>query len=61
MKAENLLNEPIRAVNIGLQLLYDALRQQEADTVSIAWRPPRQVKLSPRILEILKKMEQERP
>ncbi len=61
MKAEELLHGPVRAVNIGLTLLHDALIQQEADTVSIAWKPPRQVRLSPRILEILQKLEEERP
>ena len=61
MKAEDLLREPVRTVNIGLTLLYDALTQQETDTVSIAWKPPRQVKLPPRILEILQKLEEGRP
>ncbi len=59
MKAEKLLHEPIRAVNIGLTLLGDALLQQETDAVSIAWRPPRKVSLSPRIAEILRKMDDE--
>ena len=59
MKANAILHEPLRVVNIGLTLLEDALKQQDVDTVNISWRPPRQVTLSPRILEILSKMEPE--
>jgi len=53
----NILNTPIKAVNIGLTLLGDALRQQQTETVQIDWRPPKEVNLSPRILEILSKLE----
>ena len=59
MNANDILHQPLRAVNIGLSLLEQALNQQDVDTVNIAWRPPRQVNLSPRILEILSKMEPE--
>ena len=59
MKAKAILHEPLRVVNIGLTLLEDALKQQDVDTVNISWRPPRQINLSPRILEILSKMEPE--
>ena len=33
-----ILNTPIKAVNIGLSLLGDALKQQEIETVQIDWR-----------------------
>lgn len=57
MKAEDILYQPIKAVNLGLDLLGEGLNQQETDTVVISWRPPRQVKLSPRVAEILSKIE----
>ena len=43
--------------SFGLTLLGDALRQQQTETVQIDWRPPKEVNLSPRILEILSKLE----
>jgi hypothetical protein len=52
-----ILNTPIKAVNIGLSLLGDALKQQEIETVQIDWRPPKDVNLAPRIQEILSKLE----
>ena len=52
-----ILNTPIKAVNIGLSLLGDALKQQEIETVQIDWRPPKDVNLTPRIQEILSKLE----
>ena len=52
-----ILNTPIKAVNIGLSLLGDALKQQEIETVQIDWRPPKDVNLDPRIQEILSKLE----
>ena len=47
-----ILNTPIKAVNIGLSLLGDALKQQEIETVQIE-----DVNLAPRIQEILSKLE----
>ena len=52
-----ILNTTIKAVNIGLSLLGDALKQQEIETVQIDWRPPKDVNLTPRIQEILGKLE----
>ena len=57
MMENALMNHPIKAVNIGLELLCKGLRDQEVDTVSIAWRPPKEVHLSPRIREILNKID----
>ena len=58
-RAQALLDGPILAVNIGLELLGQALQEQQVDTAVISWRPPRQVSLSPRILEILSQIEEE--
>lgn len=54
-----LLDGPILAVNIGLELLGQALREQQVDTAVINWRPPRQISLSPRIMEILSQIDEE--
>ena len=48
---------PVKAVNIGAEMLGEALRQQEVDTVMLDWRPPKQVVLPDRIREILDKLE----
>lgn len=53
----NILNTPIKAVNVGLTLFGDALKQQAIETVQVDWRPPEDVVLSPRIREILSKLE----
>lgn len=57
MKENSIFNSPVHAVNIGARLLGEALEQQETDVVILNWRPPVEVHLSPRILEILEKME----
>lgn len=58
-KSENsIFVSPIRAVNIGAKLLGEALKQQDTDTVLLDWRPPKQVVLSPRIKEILDKIDE---
>ena len=57
MLKNDILSQPIKAVNIGLELLGQALKDQQVDTVVISWKPPRQVHLSPRIQEILDQIE----
>ena len=63
MKSETntVFSGPIRAVNIGARLLGEALKQQDADTVMLDWRPPKEVHLSPRIREILGKLNDPEP
>ncbi|MBQ7182411.1 MAG: hypothetical protein IJR97_00355 [Clostridia bacterium] len=51
-----IFTHPVKAVNIGADLLGEALKQQEVDTVMLDWRPPRQVVLPERIKEILDKL-----
>ena len=51
-----IFDHPIKAVNIGADLLGEALKKQEVDTVMLDWRPPRQVVLPERIKEILDKL-----
>ena len=57
MKETSIFNTTIRAVNIGARLLGEALQQQKTDVVMLNWHPPKEVKLSPEILKIQKKME----
>ena len=45
--------------NESTDLLCDALLQQDTDAVSIAWRPPKKVDFSPRVAQILRKMDDE--
>ncbi len=46
MRENSIFNSPIKAVNIGAQLLGDALKAQETDTVMINWRPPRKTQIN---------------
>lgn len=57
MIENSIFTSPIHAVNIGVELLGDALKQQEVDSLQLRWHPPKEVHLSARILEILSKME----
>jgi FdrA protein len=36
----SLLREPLRPVNVGLELFYRSLRAQSVTAVHVAWRPP---------------------
>lgn len=57
MRKDSIFTAPVKAVNIGVKLLGDALKEQKVDTVTIDWRPPKEVHLPPRIAEILSKLE----
>jgi FdrA protein len=36
----NLLQAPLRVVNVGLELFYRSLRDQNVSVVHVDWRPP---------------------
>lgn len=36
----NLLREPVKVVNVGLELFYRSLRDQAAEAVQVEWRRP---------------------
>lgn len=57
MKQNHWLDQEILAVNIGSELFAQALRNQGVDVVSLAWSPPRTVKLSPKISRLLDILE----
>lgn len=57
MGTHAIFSEPIHAVNIGVQLLGEALSRQEVDVIELDWHPPKKVHLSKEILSILEKME----
>ena len=40
MEDERLFTEPLRVVNIGLELFADNLRAEEVPVIQVAWRPP---------------------
>lgn len=37
---ERIFNEPLRVVNIGLELFAENLRAEDVAVVQVAWRPP---------------------
>jgi hypothetical protein len=39
-KPKNLLQGPLRVVNVGLELFYRSLRSQGAEAVHVIWHPP---------------------
>lgn len=57
MRENSIFTAPVKAVNIGAKLLGEALKQQDVETIQLDWRPPKEVHLSPRIMEILRKLE----
>ena len=57
MGDNSIFNRPVKAVNIGAELLGEALKAQGIDVIQLGWKPPKAVCLNPRILEILSKME----
>lgn len=40
LKPRNLLQEPPRVVNVGLEVFYRSIQAQGAKAVHVAWRPP---------------------
>jgi FdrA protein len=49
------LNEPVAAINIGLETFFDSLTQQGAKAVQVDWRPP--AGGDERLMDILSKMK----
>lgn len=39
-KQNNLLDEPLKVVNIGLKIFYESLSVQGVEVVHIDWKPP---------------------
>ncbi len=39
-KIENLLKEPIVAINLGLKKFADSLEEQNVEVVHVQWTPP---------------------
>lgn len=38
--APDLLNAPVRAVNVGLEVFYQSLHEQGVEAVHVDWQPP---------------------
>lgn len=49
-----LFTSKIKALNIGLEIFYEALKAQDIETVHVKWQPP--PKLEKKLEEALKKM-----
>ena len=39
-KQESLLDKPLKAINIGLEIFFDSLTAQGAKVVQVDWKPP---------------------
>lgn len=39
-KIQELFNEELKVINIGLERFYEALLEQETASVQVDWRPP---------------------
>ena len=53
---KDLRREPLRVVNLGLEIFADELERQNVAVTHVDWRPPAGGK--PRLLEILEKLEE---
>lgn len=42
-KRKPLFGKPVKAVSVGLETFAESLREQEAEAVTVAWRPPARV------------------
>jgi hypothetical protein len=40
MEADRLFDQPLRVVNIGLELFAENLRAEQVQVIQVAWRPP---------------------
>ena len=40
MSLKNLINEGPKVINIGMERFFEDLKEQEAEAVHVAWRPP---------------------
>lgn len=38
--AQPLFGQPLKVINVGLELFYNALLAQKADVVQVDWQPP---------------------
>ena len=54
VKASKLFGSPLRVINIGLDVFYQALKEQGAEAVQVSWKPP--VKLEKEYKDILDKI-----
>jgi hypothetical protein len=54
MSVEDLLQEEIKVINIGIREFFDALISQEVDVIHVNWKPPAQG--DPEMQNILSKL-----
>lgn len=52
---KDLRREPLRVVNLGLEIFAEELERQNVTVTRVDWRPP--AGGNPRLLEILEKLE----
>ncbi|MFQ5911440.1 MAG: fdrA domain protein [Thermoplasmata archaeon] len=53
-KASKLFGTPLKVINIGLEVFYQALKDQGVEAVQVSWKPP--VKLEKEYKDILEKI-----
>jgi len=53
-KASKLFGSPLKVINIGLDVFYQALKDQGVEAVQVSWKPP--VKLEKEYEDILSKI-----
>ena len=58
-KPKNLLQEPLRVVNVGLELFYRSLQSQGAKTVHVIWTPP--AGGDPNLISLLDRLSGKKP
>ena len=59
MSKTGILNNEIKAVNIGASLFADALEQQNTEVTQLDWRPPKQLNIDPAVLKVLDKINRD--
>lgn len=58
-KPKNLLEQPVRAINVGLELFYRSLRSQGAKAVHVIWTPP--AGGDPNLISLLDRLRGKKP
>ena len=53
-KASKLFGSPLKVINIGLDVFYQALKDQGVEAVQVSWKPP--IKLEKEYEDILSKI-----
>jgi hypothetical protein len=39
MSAKSILSEELKAINIGIDLFYETLKEQNVEVIQVAWKP----------------------